>query len=172
MDAEELARLSQYSWHAHKANGKWYAARNVRIGPEGKKTKTVKIRMHNFLLSGMRVDHKNGDGLDNRRENLRVCNQQQNTSNSKKPITNTSGFKGVTWSKERNKWAAQIMVKQKHLHLGYFVFDDLEKAARAYDRAAIKYFGEFANLNFKAAPSGELPTSRPDPFKGESACGN
>jgi len=92
------------------------------------------------------VDHKNGNGLDNRKFNLRICTRSQNQQNKKKPISNTSGFKGVAWSKAANKWCAYIAVNKERIHLGLFV--DPKEAARAYDTAARKFFGEFARPNF------------------------
>ena len=92
------------------------------------------------------VDHKNGDGLDNRRPNLRICSQSQNGANSKKAAPCSSQFKGVVWQKHRNKWSAKISVNGKHYHLGNFV--DEEDAATAYDVAARRLRGDFARLNF------------------------
>jgi len=91
------------------------------------------------------VDHINGDGLDNRRENLRLATNSQNQANSGIRRNNTTGYKGVSFHKTLGKWHATIMVKGKKKHLGYF--DTPEEAAEAYNDAARKYFGEFAYLN-------------------------
>ncbi len=88
----------------------------------------------------MRVDHKNRNGLDNRRANLRIATPSQNNANSKIPINNTSGFKGVAFRKK--KWEAYIMVNQKKIHLGRFLAKELAAAARS--KAGQDYFGEFA----------------------------
>jgi len=103
---------------------------------------------------GRRVDHINGNGLDNRRSNLRIATSQQNNRNRKICNLNTSGFKGVRL--DRNKWRADIRIDGKRKNLGRFV--NPEAAAAAYDEAARKYFGEFATLNFPK--SGEQSAHR------------
>ncbi len=104
------------------------------------------IRMHNFITGWRFVDHINGDGLDNRRANLRPATHASNNRNRGGTRLNTSGYKGVTWHKRGRKWMAQIHHKGKHYHLG--LFTDLTEAALAYDVAAADMFGEFAWLNF------------------------
>ena len=104
--------------------------------------------MHQVILNtpkGMLSDHRNGNGLDNRRKNLRACNVQQNKANSRLPKNNTSGFKGVYWEKKLKKWGALIRVNGKAIYLGYNL--DKAGAARRYNQAAYKYFSEFARLN-------------------------
>ena len=91
------------------------------------------------------VDHINGIKDDNRIVNLRGCTTSQNGGNRRISSNNKSGFKGVTWSSRSNKWKSSIRVNGNGKHLGYF--SNLIKAAEAYNKAAIKYFGEFANLN-------------------------
>lgn len=95
---------------------------------------------------GFWVDHINGDTLDNRRSNLRLCTVSGNNHNRMKSKNNTSGYKGVSWLKQNQKWRAYIKVNSKDKHLGCYL--DKEDAARAYDKAAKEYFGEFARLNF------------------------
>lgn len=94
---------------------------------------------------GFVIDHINRDPLDNRRCNLRICTHRQNILNSSKSKNNTSGFVGVYWTKDREKWKAYIKINGKQIGLGRF--SDVKEAAMAYNNAAIKYFGEFANLN-------------------------
>lgn len=105
------------------------------------------VALHRILTSaprGMVVDHINGDTLDNRRKNLRVCLSGQNTKNSKKYRGRTSSaYKGVT--KVPKGWRAQIMCDYKKQNLG--TFETELDAALAYDRAAIEKFGEFARTN-------------------------
>lgn len=103
--------------------------------------------MHTLLTGFTRTDHVNGIGLDNRRENLRPCNQSQNGGNSQKTKRNTvSSYKGVWFDPSRDKWESKIAFNRKTIHLGRF--DSEEKAARAYDDKAQELFGEFARLNF------------------------
>ena len=88
------------------------------------------------------VDHINRDPLDNRRENLRIVTQQENTMNMSMSKRNKSGVPGVSWNKRDNKWLATITSKYKLIYLG--CFDNLEGAAKARKDAEMKYFGEFA----------------------------
>lgn len=90
------------------------------------------------------VDHINGDTSDNRSVNLRPCSPIQNSRHRTKSPTNTSGYKGVTWHKQRRKWQAAIGMNKKCRYLG--LFDTPETAHEAYRAAALKYFGEFANF--------------------------
>ena len=105
------------------------------------------LLLHRVIIGaqkGQMVDHINGDTLDNRRSNLRFCNHSQNGANSipKRGLE----FKGVTLDKRRNKWTARIVLNYKKVYLGEF--DDKIDAAKAYDKAAKKHFGEFCKLNF------------------------
>lgn len=107
-------------------------------------------RLHNLILpckKGEKIDHKNQNKLDNRRENLRICTQAQNNRNVRKiNLTSVSKFKGVRPSKTKNKWSARIRVEGKQLHLG--TFSSETEAAEKYDDAAHYYHREFASLNF------------------------
>jgi len=94
---------------------------------------------------GMCVDHINRDRLDCRKENLRFVSYSENAQNISKQKNNTSGYRGVTKIKPSGRWHAMVKVNYKNIHLGNFI--DKEEAARAYNKAAKQYFGEFAVLN-------------------------
>lgn len=140
VDDCDFERLSRFRWYAACNHGYgWYAVRCV---------KRKHVYMHCEILNvqrGIRVDHKDGNGLHNWRNNLRPATSAQNMSNRGKQIDNTSGYKGVTWSKDRSVWIAKIGVNGKSKYLGWF--DDTESAARAYNDAALMYHREFAKLN-------------------------
>lgn len=148
VDAKNFEWLMQWKWHYAAAG---YAARKEHLGPDPiKKRKYLYkvILMHRIVNNtpdGVKTDHRDGDGLNNLESNLRDSTHSQNIANHKKNSNNTSGYKGVIWDKRAKKWVAQIKVNYKRKWLG--TFDTAHKASLAYDLAAKKYFGEFANLN-------------------------
>lgn len=104
--------------------------------------------MHRFIIEapkGMVVDHINGNKLDNRKSNLRICTQSGNTANGPIRSSNSSGFKGVSWDKRSSKWSVDITKDYKHIYGGKF--DNLADAAKRYNELAIKFHGQFAKLN-------------------------
>ena len=152
VDSADYEWLSSFNWCSDVRDDgrKVYAVRGIR--KDGKKSI---VRMHRFITgvtdTKIQVDHKDSDGLNNSRENLRVCNHLQNCFNSKRGVSNTSGFKGVTLHKPTGLWRATIAVEGKQVSLGYF--KTKEPAALAYDHACVKYFGEFARPNEKQLDS-------------------
>ena len=140
VDASDLPVLLWRKWNAFRAGRTWYAATNI----DGHR-----LYLHRFLMQPgdrMEVDHINGDGLDNRRSNLRVCTHAENLRNQRTQLGGSSRFRGVTWYTRRQRWHAQIKVEGKHKSLGYYRAE--EDAARAYDAGALRLHGEFARLNF------------------------
>lgn len=132
------------------------------------------VYMHRVILnvdSNFIVDHINGNGLDNRRANLRQCTVSENMWNSRVPKTNKSGFKGVSWMSRHNKWRSAIRFKGKAFTIGYF--DTVEAAAKAVAAARIKLHGEFANhgqhTNQHLVKSRSVPTTYSPPMQ-ENMC--
>lgn len=150
VDDADIALVSRYRWYATRnpRQGKtWYAAHRSRV--DGK---NVSLFMHRLIANppdGLDVDHRNGNGLDNRQENLRICSRGRNIASAKRKAP-LSGFRGVSRSSNSQSfpWIARIHVDGRKLYLGKF--PSKEDAARAYDAAARRYFGEFATLNFTA----------------------
>jgi hypothetical protein len=136
VDCERFSEISKHRWHFTK-NG--YAARNSMISG-----KRVCIYMHRFIANtpdGLETDHINGDTLDNRVSNLRVCRHSENCKNLKLSRANKTGFKGVDRHSQNGNWRAQIMVNGELIHLGCFESPSL--AGEAYLNAARKLFGQF-----------------------------
>lgn len=143
VDDDDYERLCQWRWSAsekRKGMGEFYA---VRVDRDTKRM----IPMHRQIMGspeGMVVDHINGDPLDNRRCNLRVCTQAQNVMNRRPNRQKTlSKYKGVYWHKGASKWMAMIGRDQKYLGLHRCE----TAAALAYDRAAMSRYGDYAYLN-------------------------
>ncbi|MCP4599218.1 MAG: hypothetical protein GY847_01550 [Proteobacteria bacterium] len=132
IDTEDLRKIQGRKWHK---GGPGYVMSNPGW------------RLHRCIMDAGptdEIDHRNGNRLDNRKENLRVATRSQNMANTILRKNNTVGLKGVYPNKKR--WMARITVNYEYLHLG--TFDTPEQAGRVYDEAAINHFGEFALLNF------------------------
>ncbi len=141
VDDEDFELISKRKWYAEKNRNMWYAKTNAKVNGKPKS-----LRMHCVILNALpkfQCDHKNGNGLDNRKSNLRVCTVALNQANQKYPIRGKSKYRGV--AKNGNKWAAYI--SKKRIHLGSFATET--KAAKAYDIAARQKYGEFAQPNFE-----------------------
>lgn len=134
VDDADYDDLVKHNWR--------FAAAGYAMRDDGKKV----VYMHKVIVQpsgGMDIDHINGNRLDNRRENLRICTRQQNLMNRGKQINNTSGFKGV-W-KNHDNWRFSLRKNGKQIFGG--TFKNKEDAARAYDDAVRRYYGEFAEKN-------------------------
>lgn len=105
-----------------------------------------RYRLHKFLTGNERTDHRNGDGLDNRRSNLRRATHAENMRNGRKREIGKNKYKGAFWHKGASKWMAQLCFNRRRVYGGLFETD--VEAARAYDALALQYHGEFARLNF------------------------
>lgn len=142
VDPDVYEEVAKHNWYLDAAG---YARTNVWEGGR----KSAAPRMHRMVLQDasikMHIDHINGDRLDNRRENLRVCTASQNSMNRGAQANNSSGYKGVIFDKNRVKWRAEICHGGKRLYLGRY--NTAEEAAIAYNAAALKYHGEFAYQN-------------------------
>lgn len=130
-----------------------------QLGSIDKKTRYLRIQMFGYQYYAHRlawlymtnewpkgqIDHINNNGSDNRWCNLRVVTSQQNKLNRPKQSNNKSGWKGVHWHKAMKKWEVEIKSNGERIILGYFV--DSKEAALVYNKAAMKYHGEYAHLN-------------------------
>ncbi len=132
VDNEDYKWLSCWKWYASFQQGIWYAMRADYFKGQRKR-----IYMHRIILNvpeGMVTDHINGDGLDNRKENLRKANASLNQHNRHKLKSNkTSKYRGICWDKIAQKWLARIMFNHKRKYLG--CFDSEKKAAEIYNDA-------------------------------------
>jgi len=137
IDEEDYERVAQHSW-TNTSLG--YVVSSAWDKKAKKRCKS--ILLHRFIMNapkGVLVDHKNGNRLDNRKENLRFCTRQENARNMKNDTSSSGGHKGVY--PHKHKWTARITVNYKLLYLG--LFETKEAAIEAYREASIKYFGEF-----------------------------
>lgn len=132
IDDDDFKIVSEYQWQYDHGYARGWVNRK-------------RVYMHRMLLKASRIDHINGNTIDNRKSNLRPATQKENTFNHSRNKNNTSGFKGVSWHKSTNKWRAYISPNNKMKSLG--LYSNKEDAARAYNEAAKEYFGEFAKLN-------------------------
>jgi len=149
VDDEDYEYLMRWKWHAQPSRNTFYA---IRTSPpiNGKR---YEVRMHRVLLelehtdTEIKTDHIDRNGLNNQKANLRLVTVGQNNLNKSAHKNSTSKYKGVGWNVTNKKWAARIKLNGNQTFLGLFKSEI--DAAKAYDKAAKVYHGEFANLNFK-----------------------
>lgn len=151
VDDRDYERVSQFNWSymPNTSPKNAYACRSeyTRVG---EKLISKTILMHRFILKvtdpRVEVDHKGHNGLDNRRHKIRKCIASQNKANSRKTsLSKSSQYKGVSFWKSSGKWSAEIYLNSKRIYLG--AFGNENEAAKAYNKAAVRLFGEFAYLN-------------------------
>jgi hypothetical protein len=145
VDQKDFYRVNELDWTVKEDFDSVYAVHFLKDPGHHSKL----ISMHRFILNppeGALVDHRNCNGLDNRRANLRPATRSQNGYNRPKRKNTTSPYLGVHFSKKMKKFVAQIKHESRKIWLGSY--DNEIEAARAYDAAAKKYHGEFARLNF------------------------
>ena len=162
VDEEDWEKVSQYKWSvdatARKNSCGGFYAKTGILHPDGgwydnptsgRGRRRTTMFLHRFLMNpppGYMVDHINHNGLDNRRENLRICTRVENGRNRLPSKKSASGYKGVVKTSRGCRWQAKINIDKKQTYIGSFA--TAEEAARAYDAKAIEVFGEYANLNF------------------------
>lgn len=139
VDDDDFDRISELNW---QCSSKGYALTKVRI--DGRR---VPYLMHRFIMNfpDKEIDHINNNKLDNRKENLRLCDRNENCQNASKYKNNTSGYKGVDFNKKTGKFRTRIQHNKKSIEIG--LFNTAKEAAIAYNKAAVLYHKEFANLN-------------------------
>lgn len=141
IDDGDYELVSKRKWHMVSRG---YVKSNHYAGGGKANQMTETVSLHRFIMhppTGVVVDHVNGDKLDNRRSNLRLCSQKNNTRNAKLSKRNTSGYKGVFWASHANLWRVRVGNK----HVGYF--KNKIEGAKAYNKVAQELFGDFARLN-------------------------
>jgi hypothetical protein len=147
IDSWNIDEVQEWNWCAMdtKSSRTIYAGRHIKIP---KTRKSICIKLHCLVLppdKGLMIDHINGNGLDNRRSNLRMCTHAQNKQNVAMTSFNTTGFKGIAWNKNLQRWHAKIQVNGVNHSLKYHYTK--EAAHAAYCEAAKRLHGEFARFS-------------------------
>ncbi len=161
IDDEDLCLVNQYRWWTYedKSGPNLFYALSTSTG----KTMSMhRVVMGCQMGDGKQIDHIDGDGLNNQKNNLRFCTGSQNCMN-RISANSTSQHKGVTWKKANQKWCAQIMMDGRKKHIG--LYEKEKDAAKACDQMAFQVFGEFARLNFNHEKVTEYAQDVTDIFK-------
>lgn len=144
INKEDFEKINSYNWHINYNHGNYYVETNLYVNGK-RRTKGI----HSFIKEcpiDLKIDHINGDALDNRKENLRICTNQENCRNQRKTkLKRSSKYKGVSYNKNNRNYRAYIKHDGKHVNIGSFLNEN--DAAEAYNKKAFELFGEFANLN-------------------------
>ena len=155
IDDADFDLISRFKWSAYKSKNTYYAHAGVRLNNGSRTT----IQMHRLLLGltdpKIKTDHRDRNGLNNSRANLRACSHAENGRNRTAQANNSSGYKGVSFHKQHEKWQARIMVNGKSKHLGFYLTP--EDAHQAYCAAAAEFHGEFANVGNPPAKKWSKP---------------
>jgi len=150
VDIDDLPKLLNfgYKWSPLylKNSNSYYVQCTMYLGVKEKKALYKKIYLHQFIRNNTDnyIDHINHNTLDNRKSNLRISQNNDNTKNRKsKNSNNTSGYRNVFWDKRKEKWVVQLQIDGKNKVLGEFLYDALDKAGELAERMREKYYGEF-----------------------------
>lgn len=149
IDNKDYPLVSQYKWHVRTGSRPRSCSRILQYAASHLPISNKIILLHRLILNprkGEECDHINGDGLDNRRQNLRLVTHSENMMSQRNRLDTSSMYKGVCKCKDCNRWRAYIHINKKTIHLGSFKSE--EEAGKAYDEAAKKYFGKYAKTNF------------------------
>lgn len=143
VDAEDFDRVNRFKWCATFMKTGWYAIRSLPRNGRPQRH----VLLHQFVLPGtLLIDHRDGNGLNCQKSNLRSATKSQNGQNSKKRLNKCSSqFKGVCWDTRASCWRAYIHLNGKQKHLGFFQKET--DAAKRYDEFAVSLFGDFAKIN-------------------------
>lgn len=150
VDDEDYYWLSQWNWFAIETKGAWYARRSKKKGVL-RSGEPFEVYLHRVVMrcsdKTKVVDHRDHDGLNCQKVNLRTCTKSENNRNLCSRKGSSSSYLGVTWDSSRSKWSSRLKCKGKTFNIGRF--NNEIEAAKAYDLVAKEQFGNFANLNFK-----------------------
>lgn len=143
VDDEDYNFINQWIWHLYQGRSTNYATRSAKVNG-----RQETIFLHRVIMKtpkGLEVDHKDWNGLNCQKYNMRNCLHSDNVKSRRLPKINTSGYKGVYYCKWNNKWCPAISINKSTKRLGYF--DTAKEAAIVYDKAIVKHHGEFASTN-------------------------